>query len=30
MDYYSFTDHEGMEGWVIWPGWFTHNGTLPT
>jgi len=29
MDYYSLTDPEGMEGWVVLVGWPTAD-TLPT
>jgi len=29
MDYYSFTDPGGMEGWVGSVGWLTAD-TLPT
>jgi len=25
MDYYSFTDPEGMEGWLTHSGHFTHK-----
>jgi len=27
MDYYSFTNPEGMEG-LSWPCWLTHSGHL--